>query len=130
MNASEIISALSRLGIMVQARGSNLALFPKSKVPASLVGEIREHKLEVIYLLLSGKARGAKPIDSYTVPEIQSLLGKDMAVGYYKPFGKDHPRIPLNGKGTTIREASGLCSPSCSHATSGSDSEVAHDDRD
>jgi hypothetical protein len=80
-------------------------------------------------LVLEEKARREKLNSSPSAVDMQSLLGRDIAVGFYKPVGKDQPKIPINGRGTTILEASGLCSASCAHEFHSGDPEVAHDNR-
>jgi len=97
MTPHEIIGTLSSLGITVRVRGDNLDLFPKRKLPPFLVGEIREHKSALMCLIM------------------QPLMGSDIAVGFYKPRGKGQPKVPINGRGTTVLESSGLCLADCAH---------------
>jgi hypothetical protein len=78
MTPPGIIDALSSLGITVRVQGNNLELSPKSKVPPSLAGEIREHKSSIMCLVM------------------QPLIGSDIAVGFYKPLGKGQPKVPIN----------------------------------
>jgi hypothetical protein len=123
MTPTNIMNTLSSLGIAVGVRGDNLIVSPKSKVPPFLVGELQRHKTEILSLVLEAKAGKGNPsvsvsvadLQSLSVADIQSLLGKDIAVGFYKPPGKGQPKVPINGRGTTVLEASGLCSPSCAH---------------
>jgi hypothetical protein len=51
MGAAEVIETLQGLGVSVKAKGGKLLLEPGSKVPPSLVAEIRQHKQEILELL-------------------------------------------------------------------------------
>ena len=48
MDATMILNELHDLGITVQASGQKVQLRPGSKVPASLLAEVRQHKDEII----------------------------------------------------------------------------------
>lgn len=127
MKAAEILAALKQLGITAYVKGDKLICEPGSKLPNDLKPEIRQHKGEIMPLVLEEKARRKKLNSSTSVSDVQSLLGKDVAVGFYKPHGKGQPRIPLNGLGTTVLEASGLCSSDCAHEFGAHTSEEVSD---
>jgi hypothetical protein len=112
MTPAEIITSLSHLGISVHVRGNNLIVSPKRNLPPFLAGEIRQHKSALMCLLM------------------QPLVGCDIAVGFYKPNGKGQPKLPINGRGTTVLEADGLCSDDCAHEfCPADDTEVASESR-
>jgi hypothetical protein len=127
MKAAEILAALKQLGITAYVKGDKLICEPGSKLPAVLKPEIREHKGEIMALVLEEKARRKKHSGSSSVSNMQSLLGKDVAVGFYKPHGKGQPAMPLNGLGTTVLEASGLCKADCAHEFRSRDQETESD---
>ena len=47
MDATEVLDKLSALGITARAAGEKLLLEPGSKVPADLMAEVREHKVDI-----------------------------------------------------------------------------------
>jgi hypothetical protein len=121
MQTVEILATLKQLGITAYTKGDRLICEPGSKLPPDLKPEIREHKAEIVGLLLRGQSAPRSVVD------MQSLLGRDVAVGFYKPPGKGQPKVPLNGLGTTVLEASGLCSPDCDHEFGAHTSEEVSD---
>jgi hypothetical protein len=85
MTADELLIKLGSLGVAVFANGDALELVrPGGQgVPARLAEEAR----------LSHQ-------------EIKALLNR-AAEGFYRPPGRGRPRVPINGRGTTVLEVSG-----------------------
>ncbi len=52
MTAAEVLVRLSAMGITAWTSGEKLLLEPGSKVPPELLAEVREHKAEVLTLLI------------------------------------------------------------------------------
>jgi hypothetical protein len=115
MSPGEIMNALSRLGVKVRVDGDDLVLTPSGKTPSSLKDEVRQRKPEIMTLLLGRNTERDRRPDSMTLAECQALLGTNVQSGFYRPPGKNQPRIPINGQGTTVLKASGLCSEDCAH---------------
>lgn len=127
MTPLDLLNTLISLGITVRVQEDNLVLMPRSKIPPDLIPKIRGHKADLLSLVLGAKSRRGQSSGSFSVSDSKSLLGRDVAVGFYKQ-GKGPPKIPLNGRGTTVLEASGLCSPSCAHEFGARESEEMADD--
>ena len=51
MQATEILTALQEVGATARVDGDKLLVEPGNRVPAELVPEIREHKLEIMELV-------------------------------------------------------------------------------
>ncbi len=61
MTSTEILGQLQELGVTIQVNGPKVRLEPGSKVPASLLDEIRQHKTEIIQELRTTHGDGQLP---------------------------------------------------------------------
>jgi len=75
MNATAILETLNDLGIEVTASGDKIVLQPGSEVPADLVGEIRQHKAEIMAHL--GETRLAQGTPLWHAQEIAKVVKRE-----------------------------------------------------
>ena len=111
MNTTEVLDKLSALGITARAAGEKLLLEPGSKVPADLMAEVRERKVDIInYLrrqtelidlpfpigyggLPSAQVEAAEAVmDKFGVtdPILRSFNILSWVQGYYQDRGENH----------------------------------------
>lgn len=88
MSASTILDRLNSLGIAVTLSGDRLRLEPGSKVPVDVVEELRQHKAEVLSLLMSQRYRPKYPEGQHRDKELAEIVTRVHKEGFVLLWSK------------------------------------------